>query len=158
MQFLRNDKKITVALFITGILSFVLTLLPTDNIYKAMERSTSYYTEDFAIQKDLDNDGIDEFIENQSYSDGGHVCSVYKMIKGSLYVGYVTDLLDKPYDEYGIGNMMTYYDRQNNCVFFIYKADGISQNIRKRLDISKIEFVPLNPLFYDYFDFGSFVL
>lgn len=158
MQFFKNDIKATVALFITGLFSFLLTLLPTDNVYKAMERSTSYYTEDFAIKKDLDHDGIDEYIENQSYSDGGHVCSVYKVIKGSLYIGYVTDLLDEPYDETGIGNMMTYYDRENNCVFFIYKTNGFYKNTRKRLDLNKIEFVPLNPLLYDSFDFGSFVL
>ncbi len=153
MQFLTMDKKLTIALLVAGAFSFGLTFIPTENIYRAMERSTKYYTEDFVIKKDLDNDGIYEYIENQSYSDGGHVCSLYKMINGSPYVGYVTDLFDEPFDGTGIGNMMTYYDRENNCVLYIYKQNGIFKNEKKLLDLSKIKFVPLDPLLYDAHDF-----
>ena len=158
MSFSNIDIKLITAVLIACLISIGLTFFPTDTIYKAMERSTSYYTEDFSIKRDIDNDGIDEYIENLSYSDGGHVCSVYKIINDSLYVGYVTDLFDEPYDETGIGNMKTYYDRENNYVLFIYKVNGKMKSKKKRLDTSKIEFVPLSPYLYDHFDFASFEL
>ncbi|WP_031551424.1 hypothetical protein [Oribacterium sp. FC2011] len=149
MQLSNSDIKVWFALLVTAFFSFGLSFLPTDNIYKAMELSTSYYTEDFLIKKDLDNDGVCEYIENQSFSDGGHVCSVYKLINDSIYVGCVTDLFDEPYDNTGLGCMMTYYDRDNNSVLFIYKSNGILRNKTKRLDVSNIHFEPLDPMLQD---------
>ena len=149
MQTSKNDRKVFLALFIAALFSLGLAFLPTDNIYKAMELSASYYTEDFYIKKDFDNDGIEEYVENQSFSDGGHVCSVYKKINDSIYMGCVNDLFDEHYDNTGLGCMMTYYDRDNNSVLFIYQSNGILKNKTKRLDVSKIHFEPLDPMLQD---------
>ena len=136
-------------LFLTGGLSLALTFLNPDNMYIAMENNTRYYTEDFSVRIDLDGDGTEELIENQAFSDGGHVCSVYKKIEDTIYVGYVSDLLNEPYDKVGIDIMKSYYDRENNAVFFIYKHNGLYKNALRNLNASKMEFVPLDPMLYD---------
>lgn len=148
MKYLIQEYSFIIALFITGAFSLALIFLNPDNIYLAMEKKAQYFTEDFSMRIDLDCDGSEELIENQSFSDGGHVCSVYKLVDDTIYVGYVSDLLNEPYDKTGIGTMNSYYDKKNNSVLFIYKYKGEYKNAVRNLDINNLEFVPLDPMLY----------
>lgn len=92
---------------------------------------------------DLDGDGITELICNVEYNaDGGHTALVYRLMDGDIYNASTTELLDVPYDNWGVGAIWSYYDSARNVVVIHYALDGEKEYAVKEylLELNRLTF------------------
>lgn len=85
---------------------------------------------------DLDADGNNELIANLLWADGATDVIIYKDFSGEIRYAYLTDLLDEPYDNLGIGAIGAQYIKENNQVKIQYWVNSEQKFNEKYYDIN----------------------
>lgn len=66
--------------------------------------------------RDIDGDGKNELLCNVIWGDGAYRGLVYDYDDRQIYVGAMEDLLDEPYDDWGVGSYGCLFSGEENVV------------------------------------------
>lgn len=99
--------------------------------------------------RDIDGDGENELLCNVIWGDGAYRGVVYDYADGQIYVGNMEDLLDEPYDDFGVGSFGCEFLGEENVarIWFWKEALGDYEEKKYEVDLEKIEMKPYKSVF-----------
>lgn len=99
--------------------------------------------------RDIDGDGENELLCNVVWGDGAERGVVYDYADGQVYAGNMEDLLDEPYDDWGVASLGCEFLGEENVVriWFWKEALGDYEEKQYAVDLEKIEMRPYKPVF-----------
>lgn len=99
--------------------------------------------------RDIDGDGENELLCNVVWGDGACRGLVYDYADGQIFVGAMEDLLDEPYDDWGVASFGCQFWEEENVVRIWYWKDELDDYEEKQyaVDLDKIEMEPYEPSF-----------
>lgn len=99
--------------------------------------------------RDIDGDGVNELLCNVIRGDGACRGLIYDEVDGQVYVGAMEDLLDEPYDDWGVASFGCQFLEEENavCIWFWKEALGDYEERQYAVDLEKIEMKLYEPVF-----------
>lgn len=92
--------------------------------------------------RDLNGDGENELISHQVFADGGQDTCVFVKKDNEIYMGYLDDLLDEPYDNVHYTSEYAEYRPEENVVeiFYWIAADQAYRSKKYEIDLDKLTY------------------
>lgn len=99
--------------------------------------------------RDIDGDGENELLCNVIWGDGACRGVVYDYVDGQVYGGAMEDLLDEPYDDWGVGSYGCAFLSEENVVSIWFWKEALGDYEEKKyvVDLEKIEMRLYEPVF-----------
>lgn len=92
--------------------------------------------------RDLNGDGENELISNRVFADGACDTCVFVKKDNEIYMGYLDDLLDEPYDNVHYTSEYSEYRPKENVVeiFYWIEADQAYRSKKYEIDLDKLTY------------------